>query len=81
MLALNPWHCRLTIPRGIQLAELPLDPKLGSALLASVDLGCSEEVAVVAAILSVQTVWFAGQGRAALATARAKYGLVQKQFG
>lgn len=59
-------------PLGQQMAELPLDSRLGRALLAAAQTGCSEEVATVVAMLSVQSVWFAGQGQAALAAAKAK---------
>lgn len=64
---------RLTNPVGEQMAELPLDPRLGRALLASAELGCSQEIAAICAILSVQSIWFAGNGQAALSEAKAKY--------
>ncbi|MEO6185926.1 MAG: ATP-dependent RNA helicase HrpA, partial [Steroidobacteraceae bacterium] len=38
---------------GRRLARLPLDPRLGRILLAGVDEGCLEEVAIIAAALSV----------------------------
>ncbi len=44
---------RLT-PLGQHLARLPLDPRIGRMLLASVDLGCLSELLVIAAALSVQ---------------------------
>lgn len=62
----------MTSPLGQRMAELPLDPRLARALLASADMGCSAEVATVVAMLSVQSVWFGGQGQAALAAAKAK---------
>ena len=65
--------CRLSQPLGQRMADLPLDPRLGRALLASTALGCSEEVVTVAAILSVQSIWFAGQGQRALDEAKAKW--------
>ena len=55
------------------MADLPLDPRLGRALLASTALGCSEEVVTVVAILSVQSIWFAGQGQRLLDEAKAKW--------
>ena len=64
--------CRLTNPLGHQLAELPLDPRVGKALLAACELGCNQEVAVVAAMLSVNSIWFAGQGQKALNEAKSK---------
>ncbi|KAG0171394.1 hypothetical protein DFQ30_001077 [Apophysomyces sp. BC1015] len=48
---------RLTIPLGSQLAEFPVDPMLGKILLASGDFKCSEEIATIAAMLSVQNVF------------------------
>lgn len=41
----------------MQLAELPVDPPLGAALLAGAESGCAVEVATVAALLSVRSVW------------------------
>lgn len=55
-------HCRLSRPVGRHLAELPVDPRLGRALLASGELGCSEEVATIVAMLSVQSVWGSARG-------------------
>ncbi|KAJ2599506.1 DEAH-box ATP-dependent RNA helicase prp22 [Coemansia sp. RSA 1721] len=37
---------------GRKMAEFPMDPELAKALLASVELGCSEEVLTIAAMLS-----------------------------
>jgi ATP-dependent RNA helicase DDX35 len=54
------------------MAELPLDPRLSRALLASCQAGCSQEVVTVVAMLSVQSVWFAGNGIRALDDAKAK---------
>ena len=54
------------------MAELPLDPRLGRALLASCQLRCSEEVAVVAAMLSVNSIWYTGSGQKALNEAKGK---------
>ena len=64
---------RLSQPLGQQMADLPLDPRLGRALLASTALGCSKEVVTVVAILSVQSIWFAGQGQRLLDEAKAKW--------
>lgn len=58
---------------GQQLAELPVDARLGAALLASGRLGCSEEALTVAAMLSVHSVWAGPHGqRKALEEAKAK---------
>ena len=44
---------RLTRPLGMYLAELPLEPQLGKALLSG-ELGCVEEMLTVASYLQVQ---------------------------
>lgn len=43
---------------GRKMADFPMDPALAKALIASVDLGCSEEVLSIVAMLSVQTVFY-----------------------
>ncbi|OBZ83250.1 putative ATP-dependent RNA helicase DHX35 [Choanephora cucurbitarum] len=48
---------RLTIPMGMQLAELPLDPMLAKILLASKEFGCSHEIVTIAAMTSVQNIF------------------------
>ena len=64
---------RLSRPLGQRLAELPLDPRLGAALLAAAGLGCAAEVATIVAMLSVQVVWAGAHGeRRALEAAKAK---------
>jgi len=35
------------------MAEFPLDPNLSKMLLTSVDLGCSDEIITIVAMLSV----------------------------
>lgn len=54
---------KLTRPLGIHLAELPLEPQLGKALLVSGELGCVEEMLTVAAYLQVQTLWVSSRGQ------------------
>lgn len=39
-------------PRGRRIGEFPVDPRLASVLLASIDLGCPAEAAVVTSFLS-----------------------------
>lgn len=39
---------------GRKMAEFPLDPMMSKALLAADELGCSEEVATIVSMLSVQ---------------------------
>lgn len=41
---------------GWQLSRLPIDPRLGRMLLAGADAGCSSEVLVIVAALSIQDV-------------------------
>nr|WP_246262296.1 ATP-dependent RNA helicase HrpA [Aromatoleum evansii] len=41
-------------PTGVELARLPLDPKIGRMILAARDRGCLAEVLVIAAALSTQ---------------------------
>lgn len=43
---------------GRIMSQFPLDPMLSKMLLASVDLGCSDEVLTVVAMLGVQNVFF-----------------------
>jgi ATP-dependent RNA helicase DHX8/PRP22 len=40
------------------MAEFPLDPPVSKMLIASVELGCSEEVLTIVAMLSVQNVFY-----------------------
>ena len=66
--------CRLTRPLGFNMSELPVDPRLARALVASTgSLACSQEVATIVALLGVQHVWGAGRGqRKALDAAKAR---------
>ena len=50
-------NAHLTKPVGVQMAELPVPPMLGRALLASGDLGCSEEVLTIAAMTQIENVF------------------------
>jgi ATP-dependent RNA helicase DHX8/PRP22 len=43
---------------GRRMAEFPLEPQLAKVLLTSVDLGCSEEVLTIVAMLSVENVFY-----------------------
>lgn len=56
-------YARLTMPFGMHLAEFPLDPLLGTCLLNSEKFGCSEEMASIAAMLSVQSVFLTPHGK------------------
>ena len=52
----------LAEPLGLHMAEFPVEPRLSRMLLASFDLGCSEEALTVAAMLTTRDV-FARPGR------------------
>jgi ATP-dependent RNA helicase DDX35 len=69
---------RLTAPLGTRLAELPLEPQLGKALLASDALGCVSEMLTVAAYLQVAHVWQSSRGRQrALDEARDRFAVAE----
>ncbi|KAF5742324.1 putative ATP-dependent RNA helicase [Tripterygium wilfordii] len=53
---------KLTSPVGFQVAEIPLDPMVSKIILSSNQLGCSEEIITIAAVLSVQSIWFSSRG-------------------
>ncbi|XP_031287502.1 probable pre-mRNA-splicing factor ATP-dependent RNA helicase DEAH9 isoform X2 [Pistacia vera] len=53
---------KLTSPTGFQVAEIPLDPMISKMILASNELGCSEEIITVAAVLSIQSIWVSARG-------------------
>ncbi|CAK7350467.1 unnamed protein product [Dovyalis caffra] len=53
---------KLTSPVGFQVAEIPLDPMISKMILSSNQLGCSEEIITIAAILSIQSIWISGRG-------------------
>ncbi|XP_009131789.1 probable pre-mRNA-splicing factor ATP-dependent RNA helicase DEAH9 [Brassica rapa] len=53
---------KLTSPTGFQVAELPLDPMISKMILASNELGCSDEIITIAAVLSIQSVWVIARG-------------------
>jgi ATP-dependent RNA helicase DHX8/PRP22 len=55
---------------GRKMAEFPLEPQLSKILLASVDLGCSEEVLSIVAMLSVESVFYRPKEKAAQADAK-----------
>ncbi|KAK4341510.1 hypothetical protein RND71_040011 [Anisodus tanguticus] len=53
---------KLTSPTGFQVAEIPLDPLISKMILASCELGCSEEIITIAAVLSIQSIWIPVRG-------------------
>jgi ATP-dependent RNA helicase DDX35 len=68
---------KLTNPLGVRMAELPLEPPLAKALLAGAEAGCSEEVATIVAMLSVQSVWAPHGDRRVLDAAKAQFAVGQ----
>lgn len=52
---------------GRKMAEFPLEPQLCKMLILSVDLGCSDEILTIVAMLSVQTVFYRPKEKQALA--------------
>mmetsp|Transcript_26293 Transcript_26293/g.47110 ORF Transcript_26293/g.47110 Transcript_26293/m.47110 type:complete len:1011 (-) Transcript_26293:523-3555(-) len=59
---------------GRRMAEFPLEPQLSKMLLTSVDLGCSDEVITVVAMLSVPNVFYRPRDKQAIADQkRAKF--------
>ncbi len=50
-------NCKLTKPVGASLAEFPVEPQLAKMLLTSGQMGCSEEILSIAAMLSIQSVF------------------------
>ncbi|KAI6019101.1 P-loop containing nucleoside triphosphate hydrolase protein [Pisolithus marmoratus] len=43
---------------GCKMADFPMEPPLAKMLIASIELGCSEEILSIVATLSVQTVFY-----------------------
>eukprot|EP00899_Mesostigma_viride_P013186 jgi/Mesvir1/21869/Mv04246-RA.1 len=59
---------------GRKMAEFPLEPPMSKMLLASIDLGCSEEVLTIVAMLSAQNVFYRPREKQAQADqARSKF--------
>eukprot|EP00747_Dinoflagellata_sp_TGD_P158615 gnl/TRDRNA2_/TRDRNA2_177827_c0_seq1.p1 gnl/TRDRNA2_/TRDRNA2_177827_c0~~gnl/TRDRNA2_/TRDRNA2_177827_c0_seq1.p1 ORF type:complete len:903 (+),score=-5.12 gnl/TRDRNA2_/TRDRNA2_177827_c0_seq1:634-3342(+) len=52
---------------GRKMAEFPLDPPLSKVLLASVDLGCADEIITIISMLQVQNVFYRPKNKKALA--------------
>ncbi|KAI9837179.1 MAG: DEAH-box ATP-dependent RNA helicase prp22 [Sclerophora amabilis] len=43
---------------GRKMADFPMEPALAKVLIASIDMGCSDEILSIVAMLSVQTVFY-----------------------
>jgi ATP-dependent RNA helicase DHX8/PRP22 len=52
---------------GRKMAEFPIDPCLSKMLIVSVDMGCSEEILTIAAMLTIQSVFYRPKEKQALA--------------
>ncbi|KAK8942195.1 hypothetical protein KSP40_PGU018957 [Platanthera guangdongensis] len=50
--------CKLTDPVGFQMARFPLDPIYSKALILSGEFKCSEEMLIVVAMLSVESIFY-----------------------
>jgi len=50
-------NAHLTNSVGVQIAELPVPPMLGRALLASGELGCSDEMLTIASMMQIENVF------------------------
>lgn len=48
----------LLTPLGRKMADFPMDPQPAKMLIASVELGCSEEIISIVAMMSVQNVFY-----------------------
>ena len=59
------------------MAELPLEPQLAAALLKAGALGCSSEVAAIAAMLSVRSIWYGAPRSAQLRQARMRFAVAE----
>lgn len=55
---------------GRKMAEFPLDPPMSKVLLASVDLGCSDEIITIMSMLQVQNIFYRTRDRQAQADQR-----------
>ncbi|CAD1478196.1 unnamed protein product, partial [Heterotrigona itama] len=60
----------LTTPLGITMAEMPLEPVLAKSLIVSGEMGCSEELSTILAMLQVQNVFIKPAGGQAAIKAR-----------
>ncbi|XP_061927778.1 probable ATP-dependent RNA helicase DHX35 isoform X3 [Apis cerana] len=66
----------LTTPLGITMAEMPLEPVLAKSLIVSGEMGCSEEISTILAMLQVQNVFIRPAGGQAAIKAR----IAQRKF-
>merc|ERR1711959_500221 len=55
---------------GRKMAEFPLDPPMSKVLLASVDLGCSDEIITIMSMIQVQNIFYRPKEKQAQADQR-----------
>ncbi len=55
---------------GRKMADFPLDPQLAKMLMFSVDLGCSEEMVTIVAMLTAQNVFYRPKDKQSQADAK-----------
>jgi len=69
----------LTDPCGVLMTEVPLHPCLARALLKAAEKGCAEELATIAGMLGVQSIWQAGRvtGFRALDAAKRRFAVAE----
>ncbi|XP_039125484.1 probable pre-mRNA-splicing factor ATP-dependent RNA helicase DEAH9 isoform X2 [Dioscorea cayenensis subsp. rotundata] len=53
---------KLTSPTGFQVAEIPLDPMISKMILSANTYECTEEIIIIAAVLSMQSIWVSARG-------------------
>ncbi|KAJ9136077.1 hypothetical protein P3X46_033189 [Hevea brasiliensis] len=68
---------KLTSPVGFQAAEIPLDPMIAKMMLSSSQLGCSEEIITIAAVLSIQSIWVSTKAQKELDEAKLRFAAVE----
>lgn len=71
----------LTNPVGMIMAEMPLEPMLAKCLIVSGDMGCSEEITTILAMLQVQNVLIRPIGGQASIKARIAHRLFEVEEG
>jgi len=52
---------------GRKMAEFPLDPSLSKILIVSTEMGCSEEILTIVAMLTIGNVWYRPKEKQAIA--------------
>ncbi|XP_034933908.1 probable ATP-dependent RNA helicase DHX35 [Chelonus insularis] len=63
----------LTSPTGMTMVELPLEPVLAKCLIISGEMGCSDEISTIIAMLQVQNVFISPAGGQASIKARIEH--------